>query len=466
MTVANATPDHSPGREGAPKTHGVSGYRWVIFAILAFAYLLVYFHRMCPAVVAVEMMTDLDAGPALMGLLAAAYFYPYAAMQFPSGLFADSLGPRKTISASFVLAGGASIVFGLAENSTLAIVARVLVGLGVSLTFVAVMKALTRWFRVREFSLMAGLLNSAGGLGSLGAAAPLALLSESVGWRVSFMAVGGATLFVAAAVWLFVRNRPEDMGLPPPEPVLEPKRKSGGVSGPRPGLWQGVKEVLSTGRFWILAIWFFCTYGIFFSFGGLWGGPYLMHVRGMTAAQAGGILSMLAVSMLVGSPLVSYVSERVLHSRKLVLLGASLVQLGLCGVLAYFPHVLSDPLLYVWAFFFGLCASGVVAVGFTACKETFSMEKAGTAIGLVNISPFLAGAIMQPLMGLVLQWREGDAEVYSAQAYGTVFTLYVCLAVVGVVATLFLRDPMRPSHGEQGVSGGAQPAQGRHDDAK
>ena len=68
-------------------------YRWVIFTILAFGYILVYFHRLCPAVLAVDMMHDLHTSGALTGLLGAAYFYPYALMQLPAGLLSDSWGP-------------------------------------------------------------------------------------------------------------------------------------------------------------------------------------------------------------------------------------------------------------------------------------------------------------------------------------------------------------------------------------
>ncbi len=46
-------------------------YRWLTFALLGLAYMLVFFHRTCPAVVALDLMKDLQAGPALMGNLAA-----------------------------------------------------------------------------------------------------------------------------------------------------------------------------------------------------------------------------------------------------------------------------------------------------------------------------------------------------------------------------------------------------------
>ena len=55
---------------------GLSGYRWVVFVLLAGGYLLVYFHRLCPAVVALDMMHDLEAGGGMMGLLASHRMMP------------------------------------------------------------------------------------------------------------------------------------------------------------------------------------------------------------------------------------------------------------------------------------------------------------------------------------------------------------------------------------------------------
>ncbi len=139
-------------------------YRWLIFWILAFSYVLVYFHRLCPAVVAVDMMRDLKAGGGLIGLLGAAYFYPYALMQLPAGLLSDSWGPRKTITLFFCVAFAGSLLLGLAPNLFWAIAGRTLVGLGVAMLFVPTMKILAEWFRVKEFAFMTGILMAMGGI--------------------------------------------------------------------------------------------------------------------------------------------------------------------------------------------------------------------------------------------------------------------------------------------------------------
>ena len=410
-------------------------YRWFIFWILAFGYILVYFHRLCPAVVAVDMMRDLHAGGALLGLLGSAYFYPYAIMQLPAGLLSDSWGPRRTITLFFTIAFAGSLLLGFAPSLFWAIVGRTLVGLGVSMLFVPTMKVLAEWFRIREFATMTAILMAMGGLGSLTAATPLALLSNWMGWRLSFVIVGILTLLVAILVWLFVRDRPADLGWPSPS---EP-------SGPAPppiGLAEGMKKVLTCPRFWPVAIWFFFDCAVFFSFGGLWGGPYLMQVYGLSKAEAGQILSMIAIGMIVGSPLLSFLSNRVFQGRKPVLVLSSFVVLCLTALLAFYTDGIPLLGLYLISLGLGIFSSAVVVIGFTTTKELFPVQMAGTSTGLVNLFPFAGGAVFQPVLGYLLE-RHGRIEgAFTLAGYEEAFlALFVC-GIIAFLATLFLQETL------------------------
>jgi sugar phosphate permease len=411
-------------------------YRWLIFWILAFGYILVYFHRLCPAVVALDMMQDLHAGGALLGLLGSAYFYPYAIMQLPAGLLSDSWGPRRSITLFFGVAFLGSILLGIAPSLFWAVVGRALVGLGVSMLFVPTMKVLAEWFRVREFASMMGILMAVGGLGVLSAATPLAILSSRIGWRLSFVAVGFLTLLLVILVWVFVRDRPSDLGWPSP---IE-------SSGPKPapiGLREGMKKVLTCWRFWPVAIWFFFNIAIFFSYGGLWGGPYLMQVYGLGKAEAGHILSMLAVGMIVGSPLLSYVSNRVFQARKPVLLLSSLVVLCLTAILAFRTDRIPLTGLYLITLGLGVFSSAVVVVGFTTAKELFPVRMAGTSTGLINLFPFAGGAVFQPLLGFVLE-RHGKVDgAFTLAGYKEAFLILFFCAVIAFVACFFLKETLK-----------------------
>jgi sugar phosphate permease len=410
-------------------------YGWIIFWILAFGYILVYFHRLCPAVVAVEMMKDLKTTGALTGFLGAAYFYPYAAMQLPAGLLSDSWGPRNTITLFFIVAFVGSIVLGLAPTVFLAIAGRTLVGLGVAMLFVPTMKILAEWFHAGQFAMMTGILMALGGIGSLIAATPLVLLSNWIGWRMSFVAVGGFTLILALLVWLIVRDRPSDMGWPSPAETTAAK-------APPITLKQGVVKVLTTFAFWPIAVWFFFEMGVFFSYGGLWGGPYLMQVYGYSKAQSGHILSMLAIGMIIGSPLLSYISNNVVRSRKIVIVFCSAMVLCITALLSFFTATIPLPMHYLICLSLGIFGSAVVVIGFTTNKELFPVQMAGTATGLVNLFPFAGGAVFQPVLGYVLEKQGRIDTAFTLAGYRNAFmVLFVC-GMIALVASLFFKETM------------------------
>jgi len=411
-------------------------YRWYIFWVLALGYVLVYFHRLCPAVVAVEMMKDLNATGALTGFLGAAYFYPYAAMQLPAGLLSDSWGPRNTITLFFIVAFIGSVILGLAPSVSLAIVGRTLVGLGVAMLFVPTMKILAEWFHVKEFATMTGILMALGGVGSLIAATPLVWVSNWIGWRQSFILVGIITVALAILVYLIVRDRPAIMGWP--SPAGTPQTPPESIA-----LMTGVKKVLTTPFFWPVAVWFFFDCAIFFSFGGLWGGPYLMQVYGYSKAQSGQILSMLAIGMIIGSPLLSYFSNTVLRSRKLAVIISSVIVFCLVIPLTFFTAKI--PLIghYIICLGLGMFSSAIVVIGFTTNKELFPVQMAGTATGLINLFPFLGGAVFQPVLGYVLE-KQGRIEgAFTLEGYQQAFlVLFVC-SVIALIASFFFKETLQ-----------------------
>lgn len=407
-------------------------YRWLIFSVLSSGYILVYFHRLCPAVVAVDMMADLQAGGALLGLLGSAYFYPYALMQLPAGLLADSWGPRRTIALFSILAACGSFILGLAPSIEMAILGRTLVGLGVSMLFVPTMKILTEWFKPREFARMTGILLAMGGAGSLISTTPLALLTDQLGWRFAFIIVGVLTLLLAALVWSIVRDRPSDLGWDSP---LTKKAAHHEIS-----LRQGLCQILSNRYFWPLAAWFFFQSALFFSFAGLWGGPFLQHIYGLDRAQTGQILSLLAIGLILGSPLQTWLSNRLFNGRKPSLILASTVSSGIALMLVVQTGNMSLPTLYLLCLLMGAFTSASVVIGFSAAKELFPIQISGTAIGLINLFPFAGGAVFQPLVGIILEHNGKIDGAYTLSGYQQAFGVLLACSLIAFFASLLTRE--------------------------
>lgn len=411
-------------------------YRWLIFWVLALGYVLVYFHRLCPAVVAVDMMRDLGTGGTLTGLLAAAYFYPYALMQLPSGLLADSWGARRTITLFFGVAFAGSLMLGLAPTGGWAILGRTLVGVGAAMLFVPALKILAEWFKPEEFAGMTGILLAMGGLGSLASAAPLAALNRAMGWRLAFILVGCLTLLLAGLVWWLVRDHPSDKGWAPRPPPPS-------AAATRQRLGHNMRVVLQTPHFWVLAIWFFFNCAVLYTFAGLWGGPYLIQIHGLEPLHSGRILSLVAVGTIVGSPLLTCISTHVLGARKPVLYGCTSILVVITGLLALLPDRLPVFSLYFICLGLGICASAVTVIAFTLNKELFPVAMAGTATGLINFFPFAGGAVCQPLTGFLLERHALQTGIFSLAGYQAAFRLLLLCALIAFGAMFFIKETLK-----------------------
>ena len=408
------------------------GYRYFICILIFCGYLLVYFQRLCPAVIALDIQAAFGVNETLLGVLASAYFYPYAIMQIPSGLLADAWGPRKSVSIFFLLAALGATLMGLTSDLTMAIVGRVMVGIGVSTLFVSNFKLFSEWFTPKQFVIMGGFFMATGGVGALISSAPLAWISNLIGWRMTLVAVGAVTLLMSLLIYCFVRNRPTDIGLSP----LRPHDNM--AINHNPTLWKGFKHVITSKRFWPLAIWAFFDTGISFALGGLWGGPFLIKVYSLSKTETGGVLSMYAASLIIGGPLMGWIANR--FGRKIVFIGCSVLLTIVCGIFYFFTYQLNLFCLYILFFFIFLSGGPVGPVQAAASKELFPLAIAGTSIGTVNIFPFFGGAFFQVFVGALITRAESAGSTSALAGYHDMFTAYLIGAIISLIAACFVKE--------------------------
>ncbi len=407
-------------------------YRALLFAILGVCYLVVFFHRNAVGVVAVDMMDDLAVGAGIMGFLSAGYFYPYAFMQLPAGLLSDSWGARKTIASFMLIAAFGSLIFGASSASAGVLVGRILVGIGVSTIYVCALKLIAEWYHGNEFATMNSLLVAVGGIGLMVSTVPLAWLSTLYGWRTPFMFTGAITAVLIAVVWLNVKDSPEE------------HRNKGRTAQKVPmtsaSIMSTVRTILGARAFWPANIWLMCSFSLYIAFGGLWGGPYLMHVYGMSKLAASKVLLMIAIAMIIGSPLIGVFSDKVFKCRKRVMITTSIGLMATLSLFVVFVDTLPLWGRYVLMLLFGLFAVGAMPVGYASIKDLFPKKMAGTATGLGNFFPFMMGAILQPALGFILDATGKVGDTYSAQAYQYAILVMLGCAVAAFVCSLFVTE--------------------------
>ena len=408
-------------------------YRWYIFWIFAIQYLLLFFHRVCTAVLAPELVAAFNISGTALGFLSAGYFYPYALMQIPVGMLSDSFGPRKTATVFGALGAFGSILFGLSPYFGFAIFSRVLIGFGVSAVFVPAMTVYAQWFKGKEYARISGLLVAIGGIGWLAGAAPLAFITQVFDWRTVFVFIGVLTLVLTGVTWLVVADSPDKKGF---SSVAEP----GVVRASSAGVWRGLAMLWKEKYFWALAPWYFMRTGVLFAFAGLWAGPYLMDVHKLSKLATGNLLSIVPIAIIVGSPFLGYLSDKVFVSRKVILVGSSILHSACWIVLLLYLETISIGSLCVILFLIGIGSGSPGSVGFANVKEVFPSSMAGTAIGAANTFAFLGGVVLQPLIGYVLDLTGRVEGAYPASAYRTAFWVFFGASVVALVSVLFSKE--------------------------
>lgn len=412
--------------------------RWSAFALVAVAYILSFFHRVAPAAIAGELQQAFQASGAALGSLAASYFYVYTLMQIPTGVLVDTLGVRRVVTLGGLTAAAGSVLFGLADTLLLASAGRLLVGFGVSFMFLAMLKINALWFHERHFGAMTGLTVLLGNLGAVLAAAPLVWVLGFTTWRTVFVALGIFSAALAALTWWAVRDHPREAGLPS-------MRELEGLAPHPPHAgrwWHGLVEVVKNRDTWPGFLPAFGTAGTLLAFAGLWAVPFLRDVYAMPRAVAALHTTWLLVGFALGSFVAGTLSDR-LKRRKPVMLGG----IGLY-LLCWLPWVLQLhlPVAVALALFFlmGLGAGGFT-LAWAVAKEVNRPALSGMATSVVNTGAFLGAALLQPLVGWIMDrgWdgRMADGvRLYAAADHRAGVLLLFLVALAGFAGALTVRE--------------------------
>ncbi len=400
-------------------------------AIIAFALGTLFFgyafvQRVSPSVMTNELMRDFAVGGAALGSLSAFYFYAYASIQLPVGMLTDHFGPRKLMSFAAGLCAFASLGFGLSDSVLTAAIGRALVGGTVAFAFVGTLAIAGYWFKPAQYAMLAGLLQTVGMSGAIFGQAPLRQLVESIGWRGTMNALGAVAILLSLLLFFLVPHRSR-----------EQRKEVPGVD-----IITGLKAVGSNSQTWLCALIGFGMAATMLSFGGLWGVPWLNSVYGYSTLEAAGIISMLFAGWAIFSPLAGWASDRMGRRNPIVTAGSIIALAAFSTVIFYTPE--NTYLLMAMIFLTGVGGCAMTA-SFSSVKELNNLEYSSTGLGLMNMFIVGSGAVMQPLIGwlLDLNWTGtmiDGARVYNENAYMLAFSSLLVVNGAAFIGTLILRE--------------------------
>ena len=395
-------------------------YRYVIFGIAAASYFFVLFHRMSTAVMAPDLAADFAVDPAAVGLFGSMYFYAYALAQIPSGILADRWGVRNTTSLFIFVAGCSTLLFGSAGTFDIALAARFLVGLGVGFMYVPALRILADWFRRNEYATYSGILVAIGNIGGLAATAPLALLIALSDWRSVITVIGIITIAIAVLLYLFVRNKPQDIG----GASMAEIQQLPVMSAPAISTREAFGVLFRKYNFWTLVVLFSIWLGTLLAFQGLWAGPYLMNVFCLSPTQVGNIIMFIGIGGIVGCSVSGVITDKLIRSPKKVVMLGGIGYILVWVQLVFFTDTMSLYFVRILMFCLGFFGYTHIIV-WANLRENVDTAMLGTASGLLNFFGFLGAALYQQILGIIIAQAPVSNNIIATSGFKNAFL--VCL---------------------------------------
>ncbi|MFQ5545383.1 MAG: MFS transporter [Acidiferrobacterales bacterium] len=408
---------------------------WSMWGLAAILYLIGFYQRVAPAVMTDELTADFALDATTLGSLAAFYFYSYVFMQIPTGILADRLGPKNLLTLGALVTGLGTYVFATATIVLWAELGRLLIGGGVAVAFVCMLKLADHWLAPKHYALATGIALCFGIIGAVFAGVPLRLAIDAYGWREVMFFSAIVPFVIAALIWWLVRNDPTERGyrsyghVQPAE--VEPLK-----------VMAGLKRVFEYRNTWILSLIPGGVVGSLLTFSGLWGVPFLTTHYGLSKTSAAAMATLMLVAWAIAGPILGAWSDRLGKRKPLYAIGLGAL-VPLWGVLLFVPN-LPVPMLTSLLLTIGLM-SGCMIIGFAFAKESVPREFSGTVSGVVNMGVMLGPMFLQPAVGFVLDRYgatigEGGNLLYSITAYQAGFALLLVWLLVSFGLILFSRE--------------------------
>ncbi len=364
----------SNGHNSVPLMILKKNRRWAIYLISCLLFTFSQFYRSSIAVISPNLVEDLNLDTEDLGLISASFFYAFAAMQIPVGLFLDRVGPRILMAVFSLVAVIGATVFAYGESAAALIVGRLFLGVGMACNLMGPLKLITTWFSPHYFATLSAIFVSAGTAGNIAAATPLVWLTELFGWRTTFLLFAISNLIIAILFYMIAKDHPDDT------PVRHPTKVS---SASLSVAMNSILHLFSRRDYWLISIGTFFRYGIYASVQALWAGPFLMITMDLSQVMTGNLLLAMSIGLILGSPICGWVSDSIFRTRKYVIIAGLAMMAGILITLSVLP--IDTGLLILFALFFGFgFSSSTGQIMYAHIKERMPHENAGAAMTGIN----------------------------------------------------------------------------------
>ena len=414
--------------EVGKSTKSQLGFAWLIWGLAAAFYFSDYLARVAPGVMHRYLQIDFGINEAGFGILTASFYVPYIIMQIPVGLTVDRISIRWILTVMSLITAFGCCVFGLADGLATASIGRMLIGFSAAFAFISALRLATSWFPPAMLGVLAGLTQALGMLGAAAGEAPVSFLVSSVGWRHSMLIIAFLFISLAALLYKYIQDYP---GSKTYQLKFEKSLS----------LIESLRVILSNRQTWINAFYAGFLFAPTAVIGESLGPAYLQYGRGLNAHAAAFATGLIFIGWGIGGPLSGWLSDKI-GRRKPLMIASALCGIVLTTLFVFYPNM-DKNIAYLLFFTFGFTNTGV-AIAYAVSTEIHDRNVVGTSIAFTNMASIFVGALMQPLVGrlvdLVSGSRSYNVETLLLSDFQFGFRVLPICSVIALILALTVKE--------------------------
>lgn len=371
-----------------------------------------------PSVMVPQLMFAFNLNVTDIGWLTSSFLYLYLLFQVPGGYLADRCNARLLLAVCSLLMAAACYWFSVSETIWSASASRALMGVITAPVIVVCMTLASRWFPERHFPTLSGLIESfalaGGGIG------PMVLpdIMACYGWQGAMQAAAIFGVVLAGLIVLFVKSKPP-RALCDLEVSSEPATTSG--------------TELDRTSLTLCCLYGFGLFATITSFAGLWGIPFFYERFPGREAAIADMVSLLFVGAAIGAPVLGWL-VCLLGRNRIIMITSATLSFLFFSLLIFWPCSMMG--MGLLCFLSGVSSGGYV-LAFSAVKRISPLGRSGVLLAITNGSMLLAGPVMQPLIGFILE-NLGGASL-TIEVYQLAFVPLLACQLLAMLAALCLK---------------------------
>jgi MFS family permease len=345
------------------------------------------------AILSADIAGELGIGESQLGALSGTFFVTYAVGQLVLGAMLGSYSPRLLLGSMAALSAIGCLVFAASTSMPLALISRMLLGIGLSISFVGVVHVIGRDFPQR-FSFMLALSQSLANLAGAAVALSASFTAILTAYRAPYTIAG--VIFVPIAIALV---------------LVAGGRTAASPARPEPAVPIGtvLAACVRSLQFWMGLVYYSCLFGTMLAYADLWNIQFQTSYFAHSIQESALLNAAIPIGVTVGSLAVGIWTQMrgdfVLPARVFGLLGVAAFALMLV-------LVLDMPLAIAANFLVGFALAGSI-LGLAAVQKHLPEFAQATATAIIASGAFILGGVIQPLVGMLVEVPVHSAAVFS-----------------------------------------------------